>query len=354
MSYVTQDRHGACTIKYATIKSKEVVGTGKTWWPDYGPSLRDHSFLEKFAPHHHIFEKVVKPHTVGKTPNPPRLEREPAQFRHPAPGREAMLLKDQPTHERRLAAKEVTDRQSAIRMMEVRQKKIDSWLEDAPIRMAATGSSKAKALRGSQSAPALPSKPSEASAQHSREVYEKLGFLVGRSKAATTGGFSGVTNATRRHNPLSLNALMFSGNVVDSSRASRSLSRTSLPKKPSGQWKVFPESGFVFDPKTSLPVPRGGWNSQPQTSWPEVPPTGNREWAAPVTFDARPKATGLEALPEWPKSPSAAERSVVAGTAGSTVRKLPYGDREPGQERRGMGADALRSTGSFGNTAVAE
>jgi hypothetical protein len=351
MSYVTQDRHGACTIKYATIKSKEVAGTGKTWWPDYGPSLRDHSFQEKFAPHHHIFEKVVKPHTVGYTPPPlPEHHERHTQFRHPAPAREGMLCKDHSlgSNEQRLAAKAITDRQAALRVMEVRQRKIDSWLEDTPMRMAAIGSSsKAKTLGRAGSEPAL---PTQVAAQASREVYEKLGFLVGRSKGTSAGGFSGAT-VQRKHNPLSLNALMFSGNVVDSSRASRSLSRSSLPKKPSKQWQVLPESGFVFDPRTSLPVPRGGWNSQPQTTWPEATAAGHREWSAPVTFDARPKGGSMDALTEYPQSPSAAERRVPAGSAGETVRKVPYGAQESGGQSQPvspMALETMRTSGTLG------
>lgn len=347
MSYVTQDRHGGMATTYANIKSSEPIGTGKTWWPDFGPSTRDHSYQEKYMPHHHIFEKVVKPHTVGKPRGQPLLEREPTQFRHPQPAREHMLLKDQPTNDRRLAAKETTDRQSSLRMMEVRQRQIDSWLEPVPIRMAAAP--KTKTLRLSNSEPSLTNNGGSAvAAQVSRDVYEKLGFLVGRSKGSVADGMGGASgSATRKHNSLSLNALMFSGNVVDGNRAATKNSRSALPKKASGQWNLCPESSFVFDPKTSLPVPRGGWNSQPATSWTEPPANGRREWAAPVTFDARPKASQMEALTEWPRSPSAIDRRVTAGSAGASVRKQPYGEvREPGQERQGLGPHGLAATAS--------
>lgn len=261
-------------------------------------------------------------------------------------------MQDQPTNERRLAAKEVGEKKGALRMMEVRQRQIDSWLEPVPMRMAAA-SSKGRAIR-SRSEPSLSNVndlSSDAAAQVSREVYEKLGFLVGRSKG-TIGLDTGAPSAARRHNSLSLNALMFSGKVVDGSRASQSTSRSSLPRKPTKQWQLCPESTFVFDPKTSLPVPRGGWNSQPSSTWPEVPAAGRREWAAPVTFDARPKAATMEALTEWPRSPSAIDRGVTAGSAGATVRKIPYGEvREPGQERQGLGPQALQATASsLGNT----
>lgn len=336
MSYVTQDRHGAATTHYASQKSREVVGTGTTWWPDFGPSQRDHSYQEKYAPHHHIFEKVVKPYTVGKPQGPPPLERQPAQFRNPQPGRHAMLMQDQPSHERRLAAKSVTDKQGALRMLEVRQRQVDSWMGEPPVRMAAAASSsQGRALRSSSE----PSLSSGAAAEASRDVYEKLGFLVGKSKGTIADGYNGAK--ARRHNALSFNALMFSGKVVDGR------GRPSRSSKPSKQWRLCPESSFVFDARTSLPVPRGGWNSQPPTSWPEPPAAGRREWAAPVTFDARPKRD-LQALPEWERSPSAHDRKVTAGSAGATVRKHPYGEvREPGQERQGLGAQALQTTASF-------
>lgn len=355
MSYVTQDRHGATTTHYASIKNTESVGTGKTWWPDFGPSIRDHSYQDGYMVHHHIFESQVKPHTTGRDRAPPPPERQPAQFRNPAPARRAMLMNDQPTNERRLAAKQVTDRQSALRMLEVRQRQVDSWLEDAPVRMKAVGSSskaKSAASLRSSSEPALGtsenSLSSEAAAQVSRQVYEKLGYLVGRHKGGIADGLGGADQTKRRHNPLSMNSLLFSGSVLNG--GSSNPKKTTLAKKQSKQWRMCPESSFVFDPRTSLPVPRGGWNSQPPSSWPEVPAAGGREWSAPVTFDARPKGASMAAL-EYPVSPGAYDRGVTGGSASATVRKLPYGEvREPGQERQGLGADALQSTGSFRGT----
>jgi len=316
MSYVTYDRHGAPTAHYASMKSREPVGHGKTWWPDFGHGIRDHSYQEKYMPHHHIFEKVVKPHTTGRDLGPPPLERQPAQFRHPAPAREA-LLQDQPTNEKRLAAKEVTEKQGALRILENRQRKIDSWLEDAPIRMAAaaSSSSKGKAIRSH-------SAPSVGAAQITRGTYEKLGYVVGKSKGSTADGNLGAHGSTRRHNPLSFNSLMFSGSVVDGNRATKSLSHSALPRKPRNQWKALPENSFVFDPRTSLPVPRGGWDAQ-STKWPDVPAAGRREWSAPVTFDARPKGVSVQALPEWPRSPDAKERGVTASSATNSVAQQP-------------------------------
>lgn len=379
MSYTITDRHGATAVTYGAKAARfgpaDSVGTGKTWWPDFGPSIRDHSYQEKYMPHHHIFDKVVKPWNIGHTAAPPLLERQPTQFRHPAPGREAMMMKDQPTHECRLAAKAITDRQGALRMMEVRQRKMDSWLEDCPMRMVAAGSSRdaaAQGLRGARSEPSLTNAASTAAATVSRETYEKLGFLVGRSKGSIADGLTGAHGSTRKHNPLSVNALMFSGNVVDGSKAKGS-SRSQLPKKPSKQWNVLPESSFVFDPRSSLPVPRGGWNAQPPTQWPEAPLTrGSREWSAPVTFDARrndgPRMEALlEAPREFGQSPSAIDRKFTAGSQASSVQKDPYGTvREPGQQTQGLGASALSSTlggsnlgksasfGSTGNMAQAQ
>lgn len=329
MSYVTTDKHGGSFTHYSSVKSKEVVGTGNTWWPDFGPGIRDHSYQEKYAPHHHIFEKVVKPHTVVRT----RSEPAPisTQFRHPAPAREAMLHKADPTREEHLAAHEFFQKQASLRRLEARQRRMDKWLDTAPIRLTAPDNSKAamRALAMQDSKAAARSRSetslsSEACGEASREVYERLGYLVGRSKGAPADGQKGARQ--RRHNPLSFNALMFGGGMVDSKRSRG-------PRKPSKQWRMLPESGFVFDPKTSLPVPRGGWDAQPPTSWPEPQGLGHREWAAPVTIDARPMAalggTGSflatsEARVEYQRSPSATDRGVVAGQAGSAVPKLAY------------------------------
>lgn len=346
MSYCTLDRYGGMITHYASMKSAEPAGTGKVWWPDYGPSQRDHSYQEKYMPANHIFDKVVKPHTTGRDRAPPQPERQPLQFRNPAPARQAMLMQDQPTNEARLAAKEKTNKQGAMRMMEMRQRQVDSWSEDVPIRMAAAKNPKGRALPRTGSEPAL---SSMACVQVTRETFEKLGFTVGRSKGSTADGFGGAEGSKRRHNPLGMHSLLFSGNVVEKPRAS---SHSSLPRKPTKQWRSLPESGFVFDPRTSLPVPRGGWNTQPPSSWPEPSVMGGREWSAPVTFDARPKASNAEAI-EYAVAPSSYDRGVTAGSAGATIPKSPYGTvREPGQERQGLGPNALASTtGSFRNTA---
>jgi len=351
MSYTTYDKHGAQRTHYSSMKSREVVGTGNTWWPDFGPGIRDHSFQHKYALHHHLFEKAVKPHTTGRTA---RSEGPPigAQFRHPAPAREAMISKGHPDREEHLAAHTFFQKQASLRRLEARQKRVDSWLETAPIRMtlpahdtkaamrAALAASDSKALSRTASEPSL---SFEAGAEVSREVYGRLGYLVGRSKGSPADGYNGARN--RRHNPISFNALMFGGGVVDSKR-----SRAAMPRKPSKQWHVCPESRFVFDPKTSLPVPRGGWDAQPPTSWPEP----QAQWSAPTTYDARPQAalggTGAwaasEARPEYGRSPGPSQTGVAAGQAGSHLPKAAYSNQSFGATSSSMPAASATETQS--------
>jgi hypothetical protein len=85
---------------------------------------------------------------------------------------------------------------------------------------------------------------------------------------------------------------------------------------------------------------------------------GHREWSAPVTFDARPQGETMKALTDsYAQSPSAYDRRVTAGSAGSTTRKNPYGEsitRDAGHERQGMGAQALAATGNLGSTTSVE
>lgn len=258
-----------------------------------------------------------------------------------------MISKGHPNREEQLAAHGFFQKQASLRRLEARQKRVDSWLDTAPIRMtlpaqdtkaamrAALAASDPKAISRSASEPSL---SNEAGAEVSREVYERLGYLVGRSKGSPADGYNG--SRQRRHNPLSFNALMFGGGLVDSKR-----SRPAMKRKPSKQWRMCPESRFVFDPKTCLPVPRGGWGAQPPTSWPEPQDFGHREWSAPVTFDARPQAAALggtgswaasEVRPEFARSLGASERGVAAGQAGSHLPKAAYSNQSTGATASSM------------------
>mmetsp|Transcript_81076 Transcript_81076/g.224337 ORF Transcript_81076/g.224337 Transcript_81076/m.224337 type:complete len:307 (-) Transcript_81076:159-1079(-) len=273
MSYSTLDSHGGISTTYAHARGGvHTQGPGRTWWPDFGPGTRDFSAQERSHPSEAIFEKIVKPgkwSTREKSiPNPEPVA---ARFRSPQPARDAM--QDQaPSIERKLAAHAVTERQAALRRMEMRQRRVDSWLEDAPVRMNA--STLSEVSWHSSSEPSLRELSTSQASQVSRDVYQRHGYLVGRSKGSIADGVSGAR--PRRHNPLSYSAMMFSGDLYGS--PSHKTGKMFRPRKPTQQWRMRPESRFVFDPRSCLPVPRGGWNSLPPTKWPEVEAAGNREF----------------------------------------------------------------------------
>ncbi|CAE7726483.1 unnamed protein product [Symbiodinium necroappetens] len=101
-----------------------------------------------------------------------------------------------------------------------------------------------------------------------RELRHRNGFLVGR------------TQAPLRSKSLSLQSILFAGEVM------KAPPMTAMRKKPRQYemaWKTLPERRFVFDPKSFLPVPRGGWDMH-DPSWPDIFPTGRRG-LAPLPFE---------------------------------------------------------------------
>mmetsp|Transcript_8263 Transcript_8263/g.18867 ORF Transcript_8263/g.18867 Transcript_8263/m.18867 type:complete len:304 (-) Transcript_8263:120-1031(-) len=276
MSYSTYDKHGGISTHYAHGRGGGPgAGTGRTWWPDFGPATRDFSAQDRSHPTETIFERVVKPGKWSATKSPGTSPASPvaAAFRNPQPARDALLTKAEPTPEAKRAAKAVTERQAALRRLEMRQRRVDSYLGAAPVHMTATTLSEARHARSES---CLRDVNSSQASEVSRDVYERHGYLVGRSKGSIADGSSGAHS--RKHNPLSYTAMLFGGKVVgDSSSRSK---KGFVPRRPSKQWKTCPESSFIFDRELSLPVPRGGWNLQRATKWPDPENAGNREYIA--------------------------------------------------------------------------
>lgn len=282
MSYSTLDRYGGFTNKYVYGRGGGPgAGQGSgVWWPDFGPGQRDFSAQDRSHPAETIFENVVAPGKWStKVRCAPSQPLEAVQMRHPAPAREAML-EVKPSLEAKLAAHEVTERQCALRRAELRQRRMDSWLGEAPI-------SSSEGRTRSRSETSL-----GAGTQVSREIYEKHGFLVGRSKGQIADGHTGVL-MRRQHTPLSLRTMMISSESLAQPSASTSSSQRPSLRKYEKQWLSTPGKSFIFDPTTFLPVPRGGWDSQPPTSWPEVQAMGRREFTAPAAFERSSEPAGL-------------------------------------------------------------
>mmetsp|Transcript_69962 Transcript_69962/g.177561 ORF Transcript_69962/g.177561 Transcript_69962/m.177561 type:complete len:299 (+) Transcript_69962:112-1008(+) len=285
MSYSRIDRYGDITTSYAHMRGGGPPGGtgGRTWWPDFGPGTHDFSAQRRSHPSDMIFEKVVAPKNWSSKEKAPPATGEAlgCHFRNQDPARLAMLEVGTNV-DRKLAAHIFTERQCAIRRLENRQLRMDSWAGDVPIRMVnacAPDAGAKPALGGSQSTPSL-GISTLAAASASRDVYEKYGFPVGRHQGSIADGKSGGGEKKRRNIPLSMQAMLMSRDMGAGRSASTSRLRQG-PRKPSGQWKQCPENSFVFDPRTFLPVPRGGWNNHDMslTDWPEASNAGNREFS---------------------------------------------------------------------------
>ncbi|CAK9002605.1 unnamed protein product [Durusdinium trenchii] len=259
-------------------------GNPGVWWTKFGVASMDFSAQEKTHPSDTIFKNVVErktwdPAAMSRAP-PARLKPAP-QMRHPAPAKEAMAPpKAPPDLEKKHWAHEVTQRQGALWQAEMRQRRIDSWAFEAPIRQVPSTSKLTEMWADASFRPSPVSpKLSEATrremslsalscAQASREVYKRNGYVLGR------------TPAPLRSKSLSLQSVLFAGEVVKTSP-----DKFRRPRKYDMAWKVIPDKRFVFDPKTFLPVPRGGWDMN-DPSWPDIVPAGARTFK-PLTFESK-------------------------------------------------------------------
>eukprot|EP00927_Polykrikos_kofoidii_P071153 TRINITY_DN67470_c0_g1_i1.p1 TRINITY_DN67470_c0_g1~~TRINITY_DN67470_c0_g1_i1.p1 ORF type:complete len:295 (-),score=51.44 TRINITY_DN67470_c0_g1_i1:48-932(-) len=270
MSYTTQDRFGGFCTTYKSVGG--TAGTGRTWWPDYGAGTNEFSYCKRGHPTETIFKDVQR-FTAGSKTSPAELARATKavdmQFRNPQPAMHAILHKEQPSDERRIAAKASTQRQSSLNRLEMRQRNVDRYLGDAPIR--------AQQSKDDEYVRRLDTTLSSLNCSEiSRSVYEKNGWLVGRSKPSIADG---RTTGRSKSTPLSFNAMMFRNELTGGGSAKRLSGSSKSPK----QLRPPPES-FNWDPRMCLPVPRGGWNSQPPSKWPEAQTMGEREFSAPVDF----------------------------------------------------------------------
>eukprot|EP00929_Paragymnodinium_shiwhaense_P115376 TRINITY_DN84202_c0_g1_i1.p1 TRINITY_DN84202_c0_g1~~TRINITY_DN84202_c0_g1_i1.p1 ORF type:complete len:306 (+),score=52.77 TRINITY_DN84202_c0_g1_i1:67-984(+) len=292
MSYTITDRYGGLRSTYNPPTGTIGLGSKGVWWPDYGPSTRDFSYTYGAHPTESIFNRVVQPYTDSlkkSSANPANLEPgsrdAPAykQFRQPQPARNAMLLKSEPTAEDKLAAHEIVQRKGALQRISMAQKRIDAWLGDPPIR----NGMKQQMLANSKSR-SLSSLDTDKAADISRQVYEKHGYLVGRSKPTIADGRHKQKSSSSSSLPLSKSTMLF-GKDADFRKRKK--------LEPDKRWRVVPESQYVFDPRTFLPVPRGGWNAQPPTQWPGIQPSDTRRECARPFESSLLSAAATKSLP---------------------------------------------------------
>lgn len=266
MSYSTFDRFGGSVTKFKRPSGGLAVDSGTL---DFGFKRGDFSFLVGAHPTEQLFDnKFVKPSiAASSSKSEPCLQPRLAQFRHPAPAREAMLQAVPGLHDR-MEAHRIITRKTVLNRLALRQKALDRSLSEAPhfppVRMSVHKEDGPQALfsstaLGSASLTIAPGSPEDistvAASEVSRDVYTRHGWL-GKSRGSTTS--STMSSCTRgassedRDTPA----------LATSSRRSAQLQR-----KPRKQWRVCPENSFALDPLTFLPVPKPGPAGQKALEW---------------------------------------------------------------------------------------
>jgi len=234
MSYSTLSRHGDVSTSYAHARGGDPsAGVGNTWWPDFGPT-RDFSVQERSHPCDSLFEHVKRAKRSSSEPvltAPEAIQHR--QFRNPQPSREA-LLSPTSTAEVQLAAHTTTERQGALRRAELKTRRMEAWTLPAPIHLNHSHSSIAASKEG-------------------KTTYEKHGYLCCRRPSSGNAGPPPAINTSNLNRSLSFSA-MFGGDLLQVQ--TRQSSRTLCHKRPSKQWRELPETKFLLDPRSCLPVSR--------------------------------------------------------------------------------------------------
>lgn len=231
MSYTTQDRFGDMVHKYVPPKKGELTGAPATWWPDYGSSTRDISYQENCGPTSHLFKSKVQNKSASRLePMDAPQSVSTCQFRHPVAAREAILRESDAQPAAKLRARAATEKQGSLRRLELRQRKIDSWLDSAPIQVESIMASRSRSESTLNSLQ---------SSDVSTQVYSRYGFLPER-------GLNG-------DKPLGMrSAVALSTPPGDGPRAIRMGGK----QKPRKAWRLCPESRYTLDPVTFLPIPK--------------------------------------------------------------------------------------------------
>merc|ERR1719188_981095 len=127
-------------------------------------------------------------------------------------------------------------------------------------------------LLRAQSQPGL-AMSSEDSVALRRQELERSGLLVRRGEGQIADGMGGLR--PRKHSSLSSrkNVYLRSVSCVETS-ASAPWRAVAQRRK---NWNKPMESRAPVDLKRILPVPRGGWGSLPQVTWPEPEAAGRRD-----------------------------------------------------------------------------
>lgn len=262
MSYTTVDRYGEfAPARYHAQKDHPggPAGSTGTWWPDFGAPGREFSDQPRSHPASYAWHGGRGRKAADGKPSQEVCMAVP--FRNMQPAKAGMLKTDCDLTAKN-AARFATEKQAALRRADRRQLRADSWASNAAPRCQMAPASGFSAST-SRSESALSTR---SSATINRQALERNGLLVSRGVGQVADGIGGA--APRRHNSLTFRKNMFSRTAPGADGATRRRKK---------MWLSPMESGPPFDLQRVLPVPRGGWDSQPPKNWPEPEVAGRRE-----------------------------------------------------------------------------
>jgi len=267
MSYCTRDRYGELApARYLARKDEPggPAGSTGTWWPDYGAPGREFSDQPRSHPATYAFDGGRGRQASDKRPCQEVFMAVP--FRSLQPAKVSMLKTDCDLTAKN-AARFATEKQAALRRADRRQQRADAWASSAaPTCRIATAP--APSPSRSRSASAL---SNVSSTTVSRQALERNGLLVSRGVGQVADGIAGA--APRRHNSLAFRKSMFSRSASSADGAAWGAGAARRRAK----WLRPMEGDPPLDLQRVLPVPRGGWDSQPPQRWPEPEVAGRRE-----------------------------------------------------------------------------
>lgn len=260
MSYSTQNAHGDYNTVY---HRRQAPNSSPTWWPDFGPGSADFSFQREASATQSIYENHTVHHTNNSVDWRKSLELPPTkQFRHPNPSSEALLggRHSEVAFLNAALARGQTARQVSLNRLEARAKQVDKWVGDAPIlqqnrlqesSVSSSSSSVSRAQLSREGTASLPNLNSLQCARASRGVYARHGFVGGPPQFRKSA-------SSRSHQPLSFNKMLFTGELfARRTPAQRALETRSL-QPISRDWRICPESSYLLEQTSGLPVPRQG------------------------------------------------------------------------------------------------
>lgn len=265
------------SAKYVPAKGGSVGIGSSLQAPNYNVNGSEFSSQPRSHPTNYAWEGGRGRHAVEER-RPPTVH-VASPFRCPQPSK-VSILRTEADPAARARARRDTEKQAAQRRAEVRRRRADAWSE-AEWQAVQSGGARTAPSALSRSEPLLPSTAGHVSAHVaqavSRQEFERQGLLIGRYAGQPADGRGGV--AQRKHNSLTFRKSMFA-RPATTTASWRSSSTSTLRSggRCARPWMQPNEGSAPHDLVRVLPVPRGGWDSLPPSSWTEPEAAGSREF----------------------------------------------------------------------------